>query len=238
MAAPSIIKVYPNPGQTDVVLGASVSISFDQLMDTATINQSTFSLTGPGQSQLVNTEELKTRSPRPVAGREYINGIFTFATDIEGHTVASFSPTRPLRPNVTYTLLVVGASLASASGAVVKSATGEALNATNQWTFTTSDLNISIPPTTSPLAPLVLPLDPSKVKIQQKIWAVGNDLSQEIDIIFPVNIDTSTLTPEQVLLSLEPILNDPSVAVPTGLTPSVTITNNKIAVVISGWPMS
>jgi hypothetical protein len=245
MAAPTIVQVYPNPGDVDVVLGTSINIYFDQPMDITTITPATFSLTGPGQSQVVSPDELNSRFPRPVAGREYIQGTFSFSSiaipgPAEGNTVASFSPARPLRPNVIYTVLVVGSDLTSATGVVVQNLASPPvpLGSTNQWTFTTGALNVSVPPVTSPIAPLVLPLDPGNVKIQQKLWAVGNDLSQELDIIFPAPIDTSTVTPEQILLSLEPILNDPSVIVPGGLTAAVTITGNTIAVLVTGWPMS
>jgi hypothetical protein len=139
---------------------------------------------------------------------------------------------------VVYTVLIVGSNLTSSPGVAVQNVAGDLLDSTNQWTFTTGDLNISIPPVTSPIPQLVLPLDPSTILIQQKLWSVGNDLSQELDIIFPQPIDTTTVNVDQILLSLEPILNDPSIAVPSGLSAAVTITDNKIAVVISGWPMS
>lgn len=239
MSAPSIIKVSPNPNQTDVVLGTTIVVGFDQVIDQTTITSSTFSLTGPGQTQVISPEELNVRNPRPDAGREYIAGSFNFSTDANGNTVVTFIPSRPLRPNVVYTVLVVG-GLGSVLGAAVKNTNTppDTLDSNYQWTFTTGDLDISTPPITSPIAPLVVPLDPSRVQIQQRLWAVGNDLSQELDIIFSAPIDTTSVTPEQILLSLEPILNDPSVSVPSGLTPTVTISGNKISIVISGWPMS
>lgn len=239
MSAPSIIKVSPNPNQTDVVLGTSIVVGFDQLIDTTTITSSTFSLTGPGQTQVISPEELNVKNPRPDTGREYITGAFTFALDSNGNTVATFTPARPLRPNVIYTVLVVG-GLGSVLGARVCNldTPPATLDSTYQWTFTTGDLDVSVPPITSPIAPLLVPLDPSKIQVQQHLWAVGNDLSQELDIIFPAPIDTNTVTPQQILLSLEPILNDPSVSVPTGLTPTVTISGNKITIVIAGWPLT
>jgi hypothetical protein len=239
MSAPSIIKVSPNPNQTDVVLGTTVVVGFDQAIDTTTITSSTFSLTGPGQTQVISPEELNVKNPWPDTGREYIAGAFSFSTDVNGNTIATFTPSSPLRPNVIYTVLVVG-GLGSVLGAAVKNldTPPDTLDSNYQWTFTTGDLDVSVPPVTSPIAPLVVPLDPSRVQIQQRLWAVGNDLSQELDIIFPAPIDTTTVTPEQILLSLEPILNDPSVSIPSGLTPTVTISGNKISIVISGWPMN
>jgi hypothetical protein len=143
-----------------------------------------------------------------------------------------------LRPDVVYTVLLVGPGSALSESIKNLESPPDTLDSNYQWTFTTGDLDISIPPVTSPLPPLLIPLDPSKVKIEQQIWAVGNDLSQEIDIIFPAPINTNTITPEQVLLSLEAILNDPSVTIPTGLTPTVKIAGSTISIIISGWPAS
>ena len=132
MSAPSIVQVSPNPNQVDVVLGVSVSIIFDQPMDLTTITGATFSLTGPGQTQMVSPDEFNTRSPRPVAGREYVQGTFSFANTLDGNTVAAFSPVRSLRPNEVYTVLVVGLYLTSALGTVVKNLDGRL------WTRPTS----------------------------------------------------------------------------------------------------
>lgn len=251
MSAPSIVKVSPNPGATDVVLGSPVVFYFDQVIDTTTVTSQTFSLTGPGQTQVIAPGELNVRSPRPDMGREYIPGTFAFTTGTDGFTIVTFTPSRPLRPNVVYTVLIVG-GLNSTLGARVLNLLSppDTLDSNVQWTFTTGDLDVSIPPITSPLPPLIIPLDPSRIKIEQHIWSVGNDLSQELDIIFPGPIDTSTVTAADILLALEPILNDPSVVIPTGLTPTVTIAptvtidsvatilNNVIRIVISGWPSS
>jgi hypothetical protein len=236
LSAPSIIAVSPNPSALEVVLGTSIVVTFDQLIDTTTINATTFSLTGPGQTQLVSPTELNSKTPRPATGREYINGTFSFAV-VSGNTVCTFTPSKPLRPNVTYTVLVIG-GLGSVLGARVQNTASpaETLDSNYQWNFTTGDLDISVPPITSPLTPLFMPLDPSKVKISQQVWSVGNDLSQELSIVFPANIDTSTVSVDQILLSLEAILDDPSVCIPSGLIPTVTINGNTISIVISGWP--
>ena len=129
----------------------------------------------------------------------------------------------------------MGAGQLSNTGA--QGADGTALDSNYQWSFTTGDLNLSTPPPQSPLPVLTVPLDPSRIKITQRLWAVGNDLSQEINIVFPGPIDTDSVTPESILLSLEPILNDPSVQVPSGLTPTVTIEGDTITILISGWPL-
>lgn len=239
MSAPSIIKVSPNPSQIDVVLGTAVAVGFNQPIDQTTITSSTFSLTGPGQTKVIAPEELNVRNPRPDAGREYIPGTFSFSTDTSGNTIVTFTPSRPLRPNVVYTVLVVGGP-SSVLGAAVKNLNTppDALDNNYQWSFTTGDLDVSTPPVTSPTPPLIVPLDPSRVRIEQRLWSVGNNLAQELDITFPAPIDTNSITAEQILLSLEPILNDPSVSVPSGLTPTVTISGNKISIVITGWPAS
>ena len=235
MPVPSILSSSPSSGTLDVVLGTVIKVGFSVVMDTTTITSSTFSLTGPGQTGIVGPDEMIAKDPRVKTGREYIPGAFTFSTDANGNTVVTFTPRRPLRPNVTYTVLIVGTSQLSSDA--VKGADGTTLDFNYEWSFTTGDLNLKTPPASSPLPSLSIPLDPSQVKIQQRLWAVGNDLSQEIDIIFPGPIDTTSVTPEQILLSLEPILNDPFVSVPSSLTPTVTIEGNKITVLIAGWSL-
>jgi hypothetical protein len=240
MAAPTVISVSPNPGATDVVLGTAIIITFDQPMLTSSINPSTFSLTGPGDTQFVSPTEINNRFAQPATGREYINGSFAFSTNGSSNTVFTFTPSVPLRPNVIYTVMIVGAGNISASGSVVTNNADPvvALNSTNVWTFTTGNVNTTIPPITSPIPLAFIPLDPCTIKIQEQVWAVGNDLSQVITIVFPGIIDTTTINPSQILLSLEAILDDPSVIIPTGLTNSVVISGNTITITISGWPSS
>jgi hypothetical protein len=236
MSAPSIISSSPADGTTDIVLGTKIVVGFDQPMDTTTLNSSTFSLTGPGTAEVIAQGGLISEAPKFRSSRYTVPGTFSFATDTNGNTILTFTPSEPLRPDVVYTVLIVGpGQLASTSA---KNTDGETLDSNYQWSFTTGDLDISTPPATSPLPLLNIPLDPSQIKIQEKVWAVGNDLSQEIVITFPAPIDTTSVTPDQILLSLEPILNDPFVPVPSGLTPNVVISGNKITITISGWPSS
>jgi hypothetical protein len=236
MSAPSIISSSPSNGTTDVVLGTAIVVGFDQPMDVTTINPSTFSLTGPGQTAVITPGNLISASPTAQTGREYITGSFVFTTDTAGNTIVTFNPSVPLRPNVTYSILIVGpGQLASDS---VKNAQGVVLDSNYAWSFTTGDLDVSVPPPQSPLTPLSVPLDPSQIQITQQLWAVGNDLSQELTITFPAAIDPSSVNISDILLSLEPILNDPMVSVPSGLTPTVTISGNTISIQISGWPLN
>lgn len=236
MSAPNIISSSPSNGQTDVVLGAKIIVGFDQLMDTTTINAATVSITGPGQTSVIAPGEFIAATPRPVTGREYIDGTFAFTVDGSGNTIATFTPTVPFRPNVTYSILIIG--VGQVSTASVNNSTGTPLSTSYGWSFTTGNLNLSVPPAQSPLPSLVLPLDPSQISISQNMWAVGNDLSQEITITLPSAIDPASINVSQILLSLEPILNDPFVQVPSGLTPTVTISGNTITILISGWPLN
>lgn len=239
MSTPTVIQVSPNPNAVDVVLGIPVVVTFDQLMDTTTITNETFAVTCQGITKVISPEQLNVFNPQPASGRTFVRGTFSFATNGSSATVVTFTPNEPLRPNVIYTVILVGAA-GSTIGAAIKSAASPEVPLDNnvQWSFTTGELDISTPPVTSPIPPLTVPLDPSKVRIEQQIWSVGNDLSQEITFVFPAPIDTATVSPEQILMSLEPILNDPSVVIPTGLTATATISGNTITVVVSGWPAS
>jgi hypothetical protein len=235
MPAPTVISTSPASGARDIVLGAKIIIGFSAPMDLSTINSTTFSLTGPGQTSIIVPQSLIVANPKLLNGREYIEGTFAFTAATNGNTILTFTPSVPLRPNVVYTLLIVGPGQLTSDS--IKDLNGLTLAYNYQWSFTTGDLNLVVPPAQSPLPVLNLPLSPGSIKIEQRLWAIGNDLSQEIDVIFPGAIDTSSVTAEQILLSLEPILNDPMVQVPAGLTPTVTISGNKITILISGWPL-
>jgi hypothetical protein len=248
MSAPSVVSVSPNPSAIDIVLGTDIVVVFDQDMDTSTINTATFSLTGPGETQFVSPAQLNTRPLLPSTSREYVNGTFAFTeTSPPGGTILTFTPAVPLRPNVIYTVLLVGPG-ATANSQSITNLDGDTLDSNYQWTFTTGDLDITVPPPSSPLTPLTYPLDPSKVRIVSQVYDIGNDLSQVIVIQFPAPINTASVTAAQILLSLEAILNDPSVVIPTGITPTVVIggTNgvdgsngpNTITITLTGWPSS
>lgn len=235
MPAPTVISSSPASGALDIVLGAKIVIGFSALMDTTTINDTTFSLTGPGQTSIIVPQSLIVANPKLRNGREYIEGTFAFTVGTNGFTTVTFTPSVPLRPNVVYTLLLVGPGQLTSDS--IKDTAGVSLAYNYQWSFTTGDLNLAIPPAQSPLPLLSIPLPPGAIRVNQKIWSVGNDLSQVITFTFPSAIDTTSVLPEQILLSVEAILNDPSVQVPSGLTPTVVIEGATITITISGWPL-
>lgn len=253
MSAPTILSVTPTDEETDVVLGTQVTVLFDQLMDHTSINDGTFSLTGPGQTQIVTADQLVADDPQPVTGREYITGTLSFDdTQAAGtRTLLSFNPSRPLRPNVTYQVLILGSGGALTSDAV-KNTSAEAMIGTFTWTFTTGALNLVVPPPSSPVPGLAPLLDPGKIVVIPRLGSpnpinsdsrVGADLTQEIDLIFPDSVSLSPYDPTtDILCSIEAMLGDPDVMVPPGLTvtPSWAMyggkPNRMLKLVITGWP--
>jgi hypothetical protein len=233
MAAPTVFSVSPLNLATDVVLGTQVVITFDQVIDESTLNESTLSLTGPGQTSIITPDQLISSDPEAITGREYITGVLSFAT-VSSKTVATFNPDRSLRPNQTYTVLLAGASSALTND-VVKNLAGEAMASTYQWSFTTGILNVITPPLESPLPELLPDIDPNSVVVIPR-KAVGNDLSQVIEFIFPDDIDPDSFNMDDVLVSIEAVLGDPAVVVPSGLTASAVIEGRKLKITISGWP--
>jgi hypothetical protein len=232
--SPSIISATPADLSTGIVLGTSIVVGFDQPINTTTLTSATFALFGPGQTQVITSEGLLANVPKVAQTNQAIPGIFTF-TLVDGNTVLTFAPLIPLRPNVVYTVIAVGPD--SATGVSIKGTNTATLDANYQWTFTTGDLNVSVPPSTSPL-PLLLPLDPATIQIRETIFPVGNDLTQQIDFVFPGPINPASFTLSQILCSLEPILNDLSVSVPSGLATTASIAGNVLSVRITGWPTS
>jgi hypothetical protein len=264
MSYPTILSTSPGNGATGVVLGSNIIITFDVDINQSTVNSSTFSLMGPGQTGVIEPDGLVEDSPTVYTGREYITGVFTFP---DTKTIA-FTPSRPLRPGVTYTVILTGSDSSLAIN-VVKSASGDPLVNTLMFQFTTGTLNVITPPVQNPLPSALTPLLPQDITVIPRP-AVNNDLTQQITLYFPDNIDPSSIdaaysnpalaedlfgtihfgtgtqsteltvsdsTPlDDILVSVDPIVGDPSVVVPPGLTFSVAINGNRLEILVGNWP--
>lgn len=246
MAAPTVLTVDPTDQETDVVLGLSITVIFDSLMDHSTIDASTFSLTGPGQTQVITPDQDVAVDPEPTTGREYITGIFSFDDTLAGgtHTKVTFNPSKPLRPGVQYTLLLMGSG-GSLSSDSIKNAAHTQMVGSYTWSFTTGTLDLVTTPPPVPISGAASQLDPNSIVViprQTLNHVVGSDLSQEIDLIFPGSVDLTSFAMEDILTSIEAILGDPTVMIPDGLIVTPTWLpyggnpNRKLKLTISGWP--
>lgn len=233
MAAPSVVSVNPAVNEKDVVLGTQVVITFDQEIDPSSITESTFALTGPGQTQILTPGQLASESPDTSLSREFVLGTFGFALDGQGRSVVTFNPTKQLRKNLEYIVLVLGANGELTSDAV-KNLAGEAMVETYEWKFTTGDLAVVEPPPSAPLPEEVAYIDPKQIVVMPR-KAVGNDLAQEIHVIFPKAIDPESVKLDEILVAIEAVLGDPSVLIPDTLTSTARIQGNRIIITITGW---
>lgn len=124
MSAPQVVSVQPDVGATDVVLSLPITVTFDQVIDTGTVDPSTFSVTYSAPSQVVTTGDLIAgRSPSSTV---CVDGSWTFSTNSSNQTVAVFTPTRPLNPNTLFTVTLLGTDAALTS-AVIANPGGEAM---------------------------------------------------------------------------------------------------------------
>lgn len=232
MSKPVILSCNPTTNEVDVVLGTTITITFDQVIDTTTLNEQTFSLTGPGKASLVDGAALL--KDRAIIDRAYITGTFTFTTNSNSQTVATFTPKHPLQPGTTYSVMIVGDGTALISSFVANLA-GESLASSYQYSFTTGSLDVIVPPPQSPIPNQSPRLDLDCIIVRPK-ETIDNDLTKQIEIIFPADIDTSSFDPHDIEVGIEPILNDLRVRVPSGLTSAITVAGNTITVIVSGWP--
>jgi hypothetical protein len=238
VSAPIILSISPAAGDKDVVLGTDIEVTFDQPISPQSVGESTFSLMGPGQTGLINPEQLIKSDPKTITGREYIPGKFSFPA----HNKLVFNPGKPLRPHVKYTLLLVGAGALTVRDAI-KNAAGEPLAKNVQITFETGELDTSSSPVQSPLpfddpqvAPWMRPkLQPADIVVHPR-RSVGNDLQQVIELVFPAPLNPASFNLDDIEVSVEPLAHDPLVTTPSGLTAAKRIEGNKIIVTISGWP--
>ena len=248
--APTILNVTPSVDETDVVLGSQIIVIFSTLMDHTTITEATFSLTGPGQTMVVSSDQLIIEDPKSITGREYITGTFTFDDTINNNTQTqlTFTPSKPLRPDVEYKVLIIGSGGVLTGTAAVASANGIIMIDSYEWSFITGELNLVVPPPISPIPGQTRQLDPKRIWViprQRGNRITGADLTQEIDLIFPASVSLTPYdpTPEICALStIEAIIGDPQVTIPSGLTITPTWSsyagqaNRKLTLTIAGWP--
>jgi Bacterial Ig-like domain len=242
--APTVTSVTPGVDETDVVLGTSIIVVFNQLMDHASISPATFSVTGPGQTQIITPTQLIAENPRAVTGREYINGAFEFDDTINSstQTQVTFIPATPLQTNAKYTVLLIGSGAVLTSDAIV-SAYGVQMVGSYQWSFITGMLNLVIPPPQAPVQGAAPQLNPNSIRVIPR-QTTGTDLSQEIDLIFPDSVSLAPYDPTgDIIASVDAILGDPAIKIPAALTITPTWNsyggraNRKLTLLISGWPV-
>jgi hypothetical protein len=232
MSAPVVVSVDPGNSETDVVLGQALIVTFDQVIDPTTLNDSTFSLTYPASIQVVNASQLI--SGKPESSTVAVDGTWSLAT-VAGATVATFQPTRGFQQNTPYTAMLLGAD-ASLSTEDLKNLAGESMAVSYQWTFTTGVLDLLIPPSTSPLVDDNRAIQLDQIRIVPRI-RLNQDLTQEFDVIFPGDIDPTSFDVSDIYLSVEAILGNPLIpGPPPNLEYSATVDGNKLRIRVTGWP--
>lgn len=233
MSQPVLLSQTPTPNEASVVLGRLVELTFDQAIDPATLNESTFSLLFQGDSLVFDADNLSLNQ-RPASQKQHIPGVFSFPLP----TKAVFTPSVPLRPKTEYTVILAGGS-SSLAQTVVKNLTGEKLKQTYTWKFVTTEiatLTGSQTPVSSPLVEDDPELTTEMIRIIPR-KRLGTNFTEGIDIHFPAEIDPASLDPSyvgvdipadsnpfnDVLVSMEAPNNDPLVVIPEGITYRVTI---------------
>jgi len=230
MSAPVILSTLPALNETGVALGRTVEIFFDQPMDPTTVTNATFSLTGPGSASVYDPNLMLHRVPKPLTGREYITGTFTWpSTD---HLV--FTPSKPLRPGVSYTVLIVGQSSTLATQFVANPA-GQAMAVSSQWTFETGEINAPVLPAPSPIAPSVPWMRPrlSPKSINVQLLPSDGSGNRTVVMTFPAAIDTANFDVNSIIVAAEALLNDPMTPLPSGVTTTITSEGNTIQIVLN-----
>ena len=138
MSAPVVVSVQPNPNETEVVLGQPIIITFDQVIDTSTLDATTFSLTYQAAAQVINAMNLISGNPAP--STVVVQGTWTFTTNASNQTVATFTPSTAFQQNTPYTATLLGTDAALTS-ADIQNTSGPAMASSYSWSFTTGVLN-------------------------------------------------------------------------------------------------
>lgn len=152
-----------------------------------------------------------------------------------GGTVATFTPSKPLAPGIIYSVLIVGADTTFAS-TFVQDLSGNPLLNSFQWSFTAGTLNINTPPIQNPIVTQSY-IDPNTIIVIPRPPVGVDDPSVSnisvVELIFPAPINPNSFDPTQLLIGVEPIMNDPDVMVPYGATASYIIQGNKLICTIT-----
>ena len=107
-----------------------VVITFDQVIDTTTLDESTFSLTFPAPAQIIGSNRLISGDPAP--STVSVQGAWGFTTNASNQTVATFTPDKPLQQNTVYTAMLLGSDAALTSS-VIKNPAGESMTVSYSW---------------------------------------------------------------------------------------------------------
>ncbi|MGB0124241.1 MAG: Ig-like domain-containing protein [Silvibacterium sp.] len=139
MSAPVVVSVQPDVNETDVVLGQPIIVTFDQVIDSSTLTESTFNLSYPAPTQIINAQQLISgpASPSTVT----VHGTWSFATNTQNQTVATFTPAHAYQQNTVYTAMLLGAD-ASLTSEDIQNPAGVSMSVSYQWGFTTGALNL------------------------------------------------------------------------------------------------
>jgi hypothetical protein len=153
-----------------------------------------------------------------------------------GGTVATFVPAKSLIPGETYTVLVVGSD-STVAATFVQDLSGNPLLNSQQWTFTTGTLTGATPPIQNPIPPPKSYLNFNQIQVIPRPPVGVDDPSvsniSQVELIFPAPVDPNSFDPSQLLIGVEPIMNDPDVMV-LNTSASYIIQGNKIIVTITG----
>jgi hypothetical protein len=139
---------------------------------------------------------------------------------------------------VTYTVTLAGGNSTLATN-TVKAVGGEKLTQSCTFRFTTGTLDMVAPPPVSPLPDENPAINVDDIRIVPR-KVLGNDLAQEIWIFFPADIDPTSLDPSysdpevqpdsdpfnDVITSLDALLDDPQVTIPENPQFSVKVEGN------------
>jgi hypothetical protein len=146
-------------------------VTFDQVIDVTTFDESSFLLSAPPETPRVPPGGL-VGPVAPVTGTDYVQGTFTFAVNTAGATIATFTPARPMRPNVKYTVLITTVVQTPSPSPV-------SLSANYTWSFTTGVLNLTTPPPQQPGPGAVGRIRKEDLRISPRS-SINNDLHQII----------------------------------------------------------
>ncbi len=184
--APTIISRNPANGSTGIAVNTTVQVTFSEAMDATTINTT-------------NIKLAETATSTTVAGTVSYNS---------GTNTATFTPTSPLKNNISYTLTVTTG---------VKDVAGNALASNQTSTFTT------VTDTTAPTIVVTSPVNnATNVAVGSKVTVTFSE-AMDVSTINTTNIKLNVTTGGAVVAGT--VLYDPAAKVAT-FTPSANLTAN------------
>lgn len=152
--AVTVVSNLPASNETDVILMTTIQAVFSAAVTSGSVNADTFVVysTGTTVFKEAGGSLSKNSDLYKYADTDYVEGTYTYLSGsaASGFLNVTFTPTKPLKPNVEYTVILTGYDQGTKNAnKYIRTVGGDYLSRTVKWKFTTGELMVDEPPSRS-----------------------------------------------------------------------------------------